>query len=200
MKKQLLKTALCLAALANGNSITAQVALVEAPGVESQDIGRVSTVGNKLFFTGREQGGSAVTDVYLWTNDGTSSTKIRLMSQVAQNISPSYFFPCNGKAFFFYSDGVSAGGYEPWVSDGTSAGTYMIKDINPGGSNSVIGNGTQNCTCYNNKIYFAADNGTNGSELWVSDGTNAGTQMVKEIKTGSAGAAIGGMVSYKNEL
>ena len=189
MKKQLLKTAFCLTVLTLGNRMTAQVTLVEAPGVESQDIGRVSTIGNKLFFIGREQGG-VPTDNYLWSNDGTSSTRILLMSQVAQGINPSYFFPCNGKAFFFYSDGVSASGYEPWVTDGTAAGTFMIKDINPGSSN----------FCHNNKVYFGADNGTNGNELWVSDGTAAGTTLVKDIKPGSTGSNIGGMVDYKNEI
>lgn len=199
MKKQLLKTAFCLMALAIGNNAKAQVTLVEAPGVASQDVARISTVGNKLFFTGREEGGSSF-NVYLWSNDGSTSTRILLLGQVAQNINPSYFVPCNGKAFFFYSDGASVSGYEPWVSDGTAAGTFMIRDINPGSSNSVISNGTQTCTCYNNKIYFAADNGTNGSELWVSDGTSAGTTLVKDIKAGSAGSAITAMVEYKNEL
>jgi ELWxxDGT repeat protein len=35
---------------------------------------------------------------------------------------------------------------------------------------------------YNNKVYFPAqDAGSNGEELWVSDGTAAGTKMVKDL-------------------
>lgn len=179
--------------------ISSQITLVEAAGVGSQDVARVSTSGSALYFVGREQGGGA-TDVYLWSNDGTTSTKILLLGQLTQNISPSYFFPCGGKTFFFYSNGVSANGYEPWVTDGTAAGTMMIKDINPGAGSSVASNGTQTCFCFNNKIYFAPNDGINGNELWVSDGTSAGTIMVKDIKSGSSGSNIAGFVNYKNEM
>ncbi|GBF00439.1 hyalin, partial [Microcystis aeruginosa NIES-298] len=34
--------------------------------------------------------------------------------------------------FFTANDGVN--GYELWKSDGTAAGTVLVKDINPGGS------------------------------------------------------------------
>ena len=34
-------------------------------------------------------------------------------------------------------------------------------------------------------LFFVADNNVNGRELWKSDGTPAGTVMVKDIKQGS---------------
>jgi ELWxxDGT repeat protein len=36
----------------------------------------------------------------------------------------------------------------------------------------------------NGKIYFAFDDNINGRELWVSDGTPAGTKLLKDIRTG----------------
>ncbi len=206
MKNQLQKSVLIatLAFIGLSNVANAQVVLVEPSGTGSQDINRLSRSGNNLFFVGREQGGSA-TDVYLWSNDGTTSTKINFLSSLTANINPSYFYPCNGKTFFFYSDGVSVSGYEPWVTDGTSAGTMMIKNINSGASNSVASNGAQDCFCYNNKIYFSANDGTNGTELWVSDGTSAGTMMVKDINVGSGSSVLSagamyGFVLYNSEL
>src|SRR5262249_1006113 len=64
---------------------------------------------------------------------------------------------------------------------GTTGGTAMVKEIRPGGTGPYIkklkkGNGT---------LFFRADNGTAGHELWKSDGTEAGTAMVKEIKAGA---------------
>ncbi len=36
----------------------------------------------------------------------------------------------------------------------------------------------------NDIVYFVADNGINGDELWISDGTATGTVMVKDIFPG----------------
>ena len=40
-------------------------------------------------------------------------------------------------------------------------------------------------TNVNGTLFFAADDGTNGKELWKSDGTAAGTVMVKDINPGT---------------
>ena len=42
-------------------------------------------------------------------------------------------------------------------------------------------------TNVNGTLFFPANDGTNGDELWKSDGTAAGTVMVKDIYPGSGG-------------
>lgn len=52
----------------------------------------------------------------------------------------------------------------------------LVKDINPTGYGSP-----ENFIEYNGLLYFSATNGVDGDELWESDGTEAGTYMVKDI-------------------
>jgi ELWxxDGT repeat protein len=50
----------------------------------------------------------------------------------------------------------------------------LVKDIYPGTGNSY----PSNLTDVNGVLYFTAYDGTNGTELWKSDGTAAGTVLV----------------------
>jgi ELWxxDGT repeat protein len=87
----------------------------------------------------------------------------------------------NGVAYFSGSAGTSD--YELWRSDGTTAGTMLVKDINPGSSSSNL----HYLTNINGTLWFSATDGfaVHGQELWKSDGTAAGTVMVKDIDAGS---------------
>jgi ELWxxDGT repeat protein len=60
----------------------------------------------------------------------------------------------------------------------------MVKDINPG-SNSSYPYGLTNVS---GTLFFAASDGSNGTELWESNGTSSGTYMVKDIHPGPAGS------------
>lgn len=80
------------------------------------------------------------------------------------------------KAYFTAQDAEH--GEELWVSDGTVAGTKLVKDIFPGSTSS----GVAWMQRFNDKVVFQAQSDTDtGTELWISDGTEAGTYMVKDI-------------------
>jgi len=64
-------------------------------------------------------------------------------------------------------------GSELWSSDGTEAGSQLIKDINPGIPNS----NPREFIEYNGLVYFNAN-----AQLWVTDGTSAGTNMVSDVE------------------
>lgn len=79
---------------------------------------------------------------------------------------------------FFFGAFTAAKGYELYVTDGTVAGTKMVKDINPSSGDGLP---TINWFYTNNAIYFRGDDGINGDELWKTDGTSANTVMVANI-------------------
>jgi ELWxxDGT repeat protein len=73
-----------------------------------------------------------------------------------------------------------ANGQEVWISDGTAAGTSIVRDIRPGSA----GSSPAGFAVVGNRVYFSANDGTNGSEPWFTDGTTGGTQMLRDIRTG----------------
>lgn len=73
-----------------------------------------------------------------------------------------------------------------WVTDGTTAGTKAIKQIKPGAGQFDLAFYSNFAVTKGGKAYFIADNGTTGAELWITDGTEAGTKLVKDIESGSS--------------
>src|SRR5262245_58177845 len=75
----------------------------------------------------------------------------------------------------------------------------MVRDINT--KPSTAGSLPGNLITLNGIAYFSADDGANGSELWRSDGTGAGTWLVKDIRPGTASspgpfAIAGGVIVF----
>jgi trimeric autotransporter adhesin len=74
---------------------------------------------------------------------------------------------------------LSADG-ELWKSDGTPEGTTLVKDINT--TSTFSGSSPRNFfTTANGTLFFTADDGVTGRELWKSNGTPEGTVLVKDI-------------------
>jgi ELWxxDGT repeat protein len=80
--------------------------------------------------------------------------------------------------FFTAADGVH--GKELWKSDGSRAGTVLVKDIHPGAFGAG-GEYPSELTGVAGKLFFASDDGVRGRELWKSDGRRADTVLVKDI-------------------
>ncbi|MDH5711907.1 MAG: hypothetical protein OEZ15_09620, partial [Gammaproteobacteria bacterium] len=95
---------------------------------------------------------------------------------------PESFTDVNGTIFFTQDNAFS--GRELWKTDGTEAGTVLVKDIYPGANSSSPGHFTN----VNGTLFFTATTSTKGRELWKSDGTEAGTVLVNDIYPGSKGS------------
>jgi ELWxxDGT repeat protein len=94
--------------------------------------------------------------------------------------SPRFLRNLGGTLLFRANDGTH--GYELWRSDGTAAGTTLVRDINP--SRSPRDSVPEFLRNVGGTLFFSADDGTHGYELWRSDGTAAGTRLVRDIYPG----------------
>ena len=89
-----------------------------------------------------------------------------------------------------------ASGRELWKSDGTEAGTVLVKDVFPGANYSDV----SNLTSVGGTLYFTANDGVVGTELWKSNGTEAGTVLVKDIRAGAVGSGLGALTNVGGTL
>ncbi|MFY0525692.1 ELWxxDGT repeat protein [Archangium gephyra] len=106
-------------------------------------------------------------------------TVIKDVAPGVPSSSPMHFQRMGTTVYFAASGATVGSNTELWKSDGTAAGTVMVKDIHPGGDSIP-----DLLTDLNGTLLFTADDGEHGVELWKSDGTAAGTVMVREIGEG----------------
>jgi ELWxxDGT repeat protein len=101
---------------------------------------------------------------------------------------PSELAAFNGKLFFNANDGIN--GEQLWKSDGTEAGTVLVKAFpNQGGPSKL--------TDANGVLFYVNSKGD--KELRKSDGTEAGTVLVKDIRaSGSSSPEL--LVNVKGTL
>ncbi len=97
---------------------------------------------------------------------------------------PEFITAIDNKLYFFAKN--SGGNYQPWVSDGTTAGSFMLSNV----SHAIKSVNILNFVPTAHGVVFLAQDATNGEELWVTDGTSAGTHVIKNINPGTGSIDI----------
>jgi len=172
------------------------------PGAGGSDLQEFINVNGTLFFRAND----AVHGTELWKSDGTAAGTIMIkdIHPGPEGSLSSTLFSSNGVVYFQADDGTN--GTELWKSDGTEAGTILLKDIYPGVIPSGFGAGTpysgypNNFTSVNGVVYFAASGGVETHEVWKTDGTVAGTTLVKNIYPGILGYVLNNFVNLNGSL
>lgn len=116
----------------------------------------------------------------------------------AQAMSPMDEIAVNG-LLLFTADQPEYG-RELWRSDGTVAGTFMVRDIAAGTASSYGVSTADNMVVLKDHLYFLAQDEHHGTELWRSDGTSNGTVLVKDIVAGSGTSSIRSLTSINRYL
>jgi ELWxxDGT repeat protein len=127
---------------------------------ESKAIGIVS--GNKILFNQGLKG--------LWTNDGSADIQLTAHGRLSTSLGfvGKSATPKSGDRFVFtaYS---SQNREQLWSTDGTSAGTRLLRDTIPRVTSESVFH-------VDGKVFFYA------GQLWVTDGTAEGTREIGEFK------------------
>ena len=91
--------------------------------------------------------------------------------------SPNGLTLFNGSVYFAANDAMH--GTELWMTDGAVGGTRLLQDILPGASWSSPAKFTPfAAAALGPRLLFAADDGLDSIEPWITDGTSAGTTML----------------------
>lgn len=197
------------------------------PGINSSAISHLTAVGDWVYFVAS----SGIPDPQIWKTNGTAEGTFRItddyygidnLFEMDNNLYFTAFFSgtplfCKieaasdnivilmegqavgfevlGKIALFKAWGDGKGG-ELWKTDGTAAGTKLVKDINPQGNSS----NPFELTSMNDLVFFRANDGQHGDELWKTDGTEEGTVLVKDIKEGAGSSGLSTLTVAEDKL
>lgn len=157
---------------------TVRVADLAYPNGEGPE--KLAAFQGQLYFDGF----AAAAGRELWRSNGTVPGTVQVADINALGSASSGLSSLtvlNNTLFFTATNGTQS--RELWKTDGTGPGTVLVKDIEPGGGAGFPAFLNAEFKVMNNRLFFPAYTGEKGTELWVSDGTEAGTALVRDIAT-----------------
>lgn len=154
------------------DSLNQTVTTLSTTRVRSLDVDNLGILNNQTYF----YDWAALTfETTLYKTDGSNTaTTVKTFNTLFAEMTD--FTEVNGELYFVFNR------RELWKTDGTDAGTIQLKAFSGLiGTNNVNFTGLKGMIAFNNALYFVADDGINGRELWVSDGTAVGTVLLIDL-------------------
>jgi ELWxxDGT repeat protein len=145
----------------------------------------LQVANGKLLFEGSNSAHQAT----LWTTDGTSVGTHEVTGIVGANangiFSSSFFAGVTYHNNLIFTGTNAAGQDGLWRTDGTATGTFELSNIAGASPYGLFGSSDE-FVVFQDRIYFSGINASGAQQLWVSDGTAAGTYEVAGIAGANA--------------
>lgn len=163
------------------------------PPIDMSEAGVTRVAGNAANVFVAVTNTSGTTSLYHYVPAGNQATLLR--SGLSLYGSDQFVYDGH-RLEFSVNDPVT--GDEPWVSDGTPAGTRLLRDINPEVADAD--STPQEFVKVKGKLVFSADDGIHGRELWQSDGTAAGTSLLVDINPGAPASNPNHLIAVNGDV
>jgi ELWxxDGT repeat protein len=185
----------------------------------------LAVLGNRLLFAGGNSATAASgSDVELWSSDAASARRVKNINPFQV---PGFHFLCleadsapsagavignSGSGLFVFAAEDGINGRELWVSNGTRAGTRLVADINPqrlpfppagdcdDRASTGISSSPADFVAYRGGAIFTADDGVHGRELWITNGTAAGTHRIRDLRPGTQSANPHDLTAFRGAV
>lgn len=167
--------------MSDGTTAGTVIASDVRPGSGSSSPSQLRAIGDRLFFVATH--GTSGTE--LWSSRGVPGDAALVLDihPGTGSSEPHELTAVEDRLFFVAHDADSGGtGDELYVSDGTTAGTRLVRDIYPGW---VDGCGGSLFSCGGTRRVLFAGRSVTGLEPWISDGTAAGTVQLADVEPGA---------------
>ena len=178
----------------------AQISLVKNlnPTTNNGIFNEIIVFNNRVYFAGNNSSNGINWE--LFASDGTNAGTV-LVKEISPGTNSGggpqefYVWSNTNELYFSANGGSSATNTELWKTDGTTSGTVKVSEFDPAGSGSpsdIIG--------FNNNLYMMIREGSIGYELGKSNGTLAGSTILKDIRPGNLSSTPRDFFIFNNKL
>jgi len=179
----------------DGHNTPTVVHFINGVGNHSQSVD-MTTVGDELFF--RANTYDKGYELYRYNGVDTPKLVIDMVPGTGTSV-PQNFVDFNGDLIYTAFDLINGRELRRLQTGSKTSGIpELIADYSPGNESSMPFNLME----YNDKLYFAAEDGVHGRELWEYDGTNE-PELVSNFTIGNGHSLSTNMpkpVVYKNKM